>query len=243
MQGQSRTDKRPCIIYDLGRRAYAEVLGLQHELVRARHERTLDTDVLLLVEHDPVFTLGRQGRRDSLLVSKEFLVGRGITVEHIERGGDITYHGPGQLVAYLILDLRRAKLRVTTFVSRMEEAMLRTAQEAGVHAGRDPQNRGAWVGERKLGSVGIAIRHGITFHGLALNVNPDLTPFSYINPCGLEGVAMTSLELETGRRQDFHRIKSCLAGHILDVYALQERQALETDTQIHSRLEKPLTNN
>ena len=212
--------KRPCIIRDLGRRDYPQVRAWQHELVRGKYRRDLDADVLLLVEHNPVFTLGRQGRRDGLLVSETFLATQGIAVEHIERGGDITYHGPGQVVAYLLLDLRRAGLRVTWFVSRLEEVMLRTARDAGVQACVDSQNRGIWVAKRKLGSLGIAIRHGITFHGLALNVATDLTPFTYINPCGLTGVQMTSLEVETGQTLDISRIKDSLIGHMQEVFAL-----------------------
>mgnify|MGYP000081807113 FL=1 len=222
---EGQTAKRPCIIQDLGRRDYPQVRAWQHELVRAKYRRNLDADVLLLVEHNPVFTLGRQGRRDGLLVSEAFLATQGIAVEHIERGGDITYHGPGQVVAYLILDLRRAGLRVTWFVSRMEEVMLRTARDAGVQACVDSQNRGIWVAKRKLGSLGIAIRHGITFHGLALNVSPDLTPFTYINPCGLTGVQMTSLELETGHTLDISRIKNSLTGHMQEVFALDSSPA------------------
>jgi len=211
---------RPCRIRDLGRRPYSQVLALQHDLVRARQDQELQDDVLLLVEHDPVFTLGRRGLRNSLLVSEAFLNQQGIAVEHVERGGDITYHGPGQLVVYLIMDLRRAGLRVTSFVSNMEEAMLRTARDHQVQAGTDPKNRGLWVQGRKLGSIGIAVRHGITFHGLALNVNTDLSPFSYINPCGLTGVKMTSLAMETGQIQDFPSIKENLAAHMQNVFAL-----------------------
>ena len=220
MPQETQIATRPCRIRDLGRRPYSQVLALQHDLVRARQDQELEYDVLLLVEHDPVFTLGRQGRRDSLLVSEAFLNQQGIAVEHVERGGDITYHGPGQLVAYLIMDLRRAGLRVTSFVSNMEEAMLRTARDHQVQAGTDPKNRGLWVQGRKLGSIGIAVRHGITFHGLALNVNTDLSPFSYINPCGLTGVKMTSLAMETGQIQDFPSIKENLAAHIQNVFAL-----------------------
>jgi lipoate-protein ligase B len=220
MAEQNRSGLGPFLIRDLGRRPYTQVLALQHDLVRARQDQELEHDVLLLVEHDAVFTLGRRGRRDSLLVSEAFLNQQGIAVEHVERGGDITYHGPGQLVAYLIMDLRRAGLRVTSFVANMEEAMLRTAEDTGVLARTDPSNRGIWVAQRKLGSVGIALRHGITFHGLAFNVNTDLTPFSYINPCGLAGVSMTSLALETGQIQDFPSIKESLAAHMQNVFAL-----------------------
>ncbi|MBS3780058.1 MAG: lipoyl(octanoyl) transferase LipB [Desulfovermiculus sp.] len=228
MQENTPAARRPCLIRDLGRRPYSQVLALQQDLVRARQDQELEDDVLLLVEHDPVFTLGRQGRRDSLLVSETLLSQQGIAVEHIERGGDITYHGPGQIVAYLIMDLRQAGLRVTAFVSGLEEVMLRTARDLQVQAGTDPKNRGLWVQGRKLGSVGIAVRHGITFHGLALNVNTDLSPFSYINPCGLTGVKMTSLAMEKGQTQDFSSIKENLAAHMQEVFSLQNPPGSES---------------
>ncbi|MFP4048484.1 MAG: lipoyl(octanoyl) transferase LipB [Desulfovermiculus sp.] len=224
MNEENLAHTRPCIIQDLGRRAYSEVLSLQHGLVRSKHEGELKPEVLLLVEHDPVFTLGRQGRTDSLLVSESFLTTQGIQVVHIERGGDITYHGPGQIVAYLIMDLRKAGLRVTSFVTKMEEVMLCTAADAQVQAGRDKQNRGVWVAQRKLGSIGIAVRHGVTFHGLALNVNTDLTPFSYIHPCGLTGTSMTSLAMETGKAHDLEAVKDSLARHMLDIFCLTTRK-------------------
>lgn len=224
MNEEKLAHTRPCIIQDLGRRPYSEVLALQHGLVRSKQEGELDPEVLLLVEHDPVFTLGRQGRRDSLLVSETFLSSQGIQVVRIERGGDITYHGPGQIVAYLIMDLRKAGLRVTSFVTKMEDVMLRTADDVQVQAGRDKQNRGVWVANRKLGSVGIAVRHGITFHGLALNVNTDLTPFSYIHPCGLTGTSMTSLALEAGKTHNLEAAKGNLARHMLDIFCLSTRQ-------------------
>jgi lipoate-protein ligase B len=220
MNKQNLIQKRPCIIQDLGRQAYSEVLAMQHDLVQSKQQGELDPDVLLIVEHDPVFTLGRQGRRDSLLVSESFLTRRGIQVVHVERGGDITYHGPGQIVAYLIMDLRKAKLSVTSFVTKMEEVMLRTADDVQVQAGRDKQNRGVWVAKRKLGSVGIAVRRGITFHGLAMNVNTDLTFFSYIHPCGLTDTNMTSLSLETGTLHNLEAIKSNLTLHMLDIFCL-----------------------
>ncbi|MFO7800848.1 MAG: lipoyl(octanoyl) transferase LipB [Desulfovermiculus sp.] len=224
MKKEDLADTRPCIIQDLGRQAYSEVLALQHGLVRAKQDREFDPDVLLIVEHDPVFTLGRQGRRDSLLVSESFLTRQGIQVVHIERGGDITYHGPGQIVAYLIMDLRKAGLRVTSFVTKMEDVMLRTSQDVQVQACRDKQNRGVWVAHRKLGSVGIAVRHGITFHGLALNVNTDLTAFSYIHPCGLTGTSMTSLAQETGAAHNLEAVKDNLARHMLDIFCLSTRK-------------------
>ena len=142
---------------------------------------------------------GRRGGLDNLTVPESFLRQKQIEVVHIERGGDITYHGPGQLVGYPIIDLRRRRLSVVAYVGKLEEIMIRTAADFGVNAQVDDRNRGAWVGDRKLGSIGIAVRRGISFHGFALNVNTDLSPFGWVNPCGLQGVGVTSLAEETGR--------------------------------------------
>jgi lipoate-protein ligase B len=172
------------------------VWELQVALAAARHEGRLDRDAVLFLEHEPVFTLGRRGGRENLRVARAFLEQAGVPLVHVERGGDVTYHGPGQIVAYPVVDLPAAHLKVVAFVEMLEEVMIRTAADWGVPAGRDPRNRGVWTGGRKLGSVGIAVRRGISFHGLALNVNPDLTPFQWIHPCGLQGVGMTSLARE-----------------------------------------------
>ncbi len=173
---------------------YAEARSLQHSLVEARRENRLPQDLLLLLEHPPTFTLGRRGGTENLTVPESFLLERGIPLIQAERGGDITFHGPGQLVGYPVMDLASARLSVTALVEALEEVMIRTAAARGLRAERNRLNRGVWAGGKKLGSVGIAIRHGISYHGFALNVNPDLTPFGWINPCGLRGVQMTSLE-------------------------------------------------
>jgi lipoate-protein ligase B len=188
-------DKR-WVCADLGLLGYKEAHHLQLGLVAAKAAGTITTDILLLIEHEPVFTLGRRGGRKNLIVPERFLDEAQIPIVSVERGGDITFHGPGQLVCYLILNLHAAKLTVTDYVERLEEIMIRTAACWGVHAVRNPLNRGIWVGERKLGSLGIAIRRGITFHGFALNVNLSLGPFDWINPCGLPGTQMTSIERE-----------------------------------------------
>jgi lipoate-protein ligase B len=176
---------------------YREGWDLQTRLVSARKEGSLDRDIFLILEHLPVFTLGRNGRMDNLKVSEEGLSSSGIQVIRVERGGDITYHGPGQLVIYPIIDLQENALSVADHVSLLEEIMIRTASDFGVAAVRRAANRGVWVEDRKLGSVGVAVRRGIAFHGLALNVDLSLAPFEWINPCGLSGVRMTSLEKES----------------------------------------------
>ncbi|PIE66739.1 MAG: octanoyltransferase [Deltaproteobacteria bacterium] len=198
---------------------YLEAHELQTRLVAARRAGDLQNDVFLVVEHPSVYTLGRRGGREFLMVSEAFLAARNIPVIPIERGGVITYHGPGQLVIYPILQLKSIGLSVTSYVAALEEVMLQLAAKVGVHASRNARNHGVWVAEKKLGSVGIAIRHGISFHGLALNVNPDMEPFQWINPCGLTNTKMTSLALETGREITIAEILSHLETTLSEVFA------------------------
>jgi lipoate-protein ligase B len=183
----------------LGRVAYPDARDLQLRLVDARQHDGLARDTVLLLEHPPVFTLGRRGGRESLLVSEEMLARHGIPIVQVERGGTITYHGPGQLVVYPIVHLPGLGIGVVDMVERLEEVMIRTCRDFGVTAGRNALNRGAWVGMNKIGSLGLAVRRGVSFHGLALNVDPDLQPFGFIQPCGLQGVGVTSIAREAGR--------------------------------------------
>ncbi len=196
----------PWLAVDLGTAPYTRVWELQLALAAARHGGGLDRDVVLFLEHEPVFTLGRRGGTDNLRVTQAFLERAGVPLVHVERGGDVTYHGPGQLVVYPVVDLMAARLEVVTLVEKLEEVMIRTASDLGVPAVRDPRNRGVWANGRKLGSVGVAVRRGVSFHGLALNVNPDLTPFQWIHPCGLQGVGMTSLAQEGAEEATVERI-------------------------------------
>lgn len=178
----------------------------------------METGVVLALEHPPVFTLGRRGERRHLCVSESFLQNKGIDLVHAERGGDITYHGPGQLVVYPIVNLKTARLAVSDFVSGLEEIMILTALNSGVPAERSPINRGVFVGPKKLGSIGIAVRRGISFHGLALNVNTDLAPFQWIHPCGLENVKMTSLQQETSKAIPMSAVRRHLTTHMKNVF-------------------------
>jgi lipoate-protein ligase B len=187
---------RRCRYIELQKFDYRQAWALQQDIVAARNDGRLNADILLLVEHPSVFTMGRRGGLSNLTVPEAFLQQKGIEVVQIERGGDITYHGPGQMVGYPIVHLRDRKLAVVDFVAKLEEVMIRTAVQFGIKAHTDQRNRGIWVGNRKLGSIGIAVRRGVAFHGFALNVNTDLTPFGWINPCGLEGIGVTSLANE-----------------------------------------------
>ncbi len=200
---------------------YREAWNLQCRLVAAKRRGVLDTNVILLLEHLPVFTLGKRGGLNNLTVSETFLEKEGIAVIQVERGGNITFHGPGQLVMYPIIDLQGAGLRVVDYVSKLEEIMIRTARDWGIAAERNPLNRGVWVGNSKLGSVGIAIRRGISFHGAAFNVNLSLEPFKWINPCGLQDITVTSLEQQLSRRVFMNDVRESLKHHLSAVLGVE----------------------
>lgn len=199
---------------------YQEALKLQHKIVAARNSRIINEDIVLLLEHPSVFTLGRRGGLENLTVSKAFLEERGIQVIQTERGGNITFHGPGQLVGYPIIDLKKSDLRVVDYVEGLEEVMIRTASEWGITAGRNPMNRGVWVKDKKLGSIGITVRHGITFHGFAFNVNTPPEPFGWINPCGLEGIEITSMENELSAKIPVHKVRKSIKYIIKAVFGV-----------------------
>lgn len=206
---------------------YREALELQRALVDAKIAATLSEDVLLLLEHPPVFTLGRRGSREHLLVAEPFLESREIGLIHVERGGDITYHGPGQLVGYPIVDLRKGRWKIIDFVGALEEVMIDTVGDWGIKAGRNPMNRGVWVGISKIGSVGIAVRRAVSSHGFALNVNTSLEPFSWIHPCGLEGVELTSMKRLLGNEVPMEHVQRAVRLHIQEIFGVElERVSL-----------------
>ncbi|MGA1795615.1 MAG: lipoyl(octanoyl) transferase LipB [bacterium] len=204
---------------------YKEVWDLQHSLVTARKEGSLDRDVVILTEHNPVYTSGRRAGLENLRVTGDFLRTKGISIIRIERGGDITFHGPGQIVIYPIIDLRRAGIGVADLIDRLEEVMLRAAADYGVTAMRSPLNRGVWVGQKKLGSVGIAIRRGISFHGASLNVMNSLEAFSWINPCGLKGIEMTSIAQEISGTVRMEEIRENVKRHTESVFGVTLRES------------------
>ncbi|HKI48077.1 MAG TPA: lipoyl(octanoyl) transferase LipB [Desulfobacteria bacterium] len=179
------------IVSDLGTLDYEACLGLQHAVHGTRVEGLLP-DTLLLVEHPHVLTLGRSAHEENVLASESALQQQGISCVHIERGGDVTYHGPGQLIAYPIFRLPKS-MGVVDFVEKLESVMIQVLKDYGIESERNSRNRGVWVGNRKIGFVGIAVRRGVSFHGLALNVSPDLGFFQMIHPCGLKEVQITSM--------------------------------------------------
>jgi lipoate-protein ligase B len=187
------------VVQDLGRRGYAEVLELQRSLCRRRIDGEITEDLLLLVEHEPVVTLGRGTRAPSLPLARADLERRGIGVFEVERGGDVTFHGPGQLVGYPILDLREHREDLHWYLRRLEAALIGALAALGIEAGRNPGLTGVWTRGRKIASIGIHVKQWVTYHGFALNVSTDLDYFDLIVPCGIRDVVMTSVVQELGR--------------------------------------------
>jgi lipoate-protein ligase B len=200
---------------------YAETWDLQARLVEARAAESLPNNVVLVLEHPAVFTLGKRGGRENLLVPEDTLARHGIPIVQVERGGNITYHAPGQLVVYPIIHLQRVGIKVVDMVHHLEEVMIRTCAEWGIQAGRNPLNRGVWVGLKKIGAIGIAVRRGVSFHGMALNVNIDLGPFCWIQPCGLEGVGVTSMRMESELDLDMAEVRRVLTQHMQSVFSVR----------------------
>jgi lipoate-protein ligase B len=196
---------RVALVVDLGLKNYEECWDLQRRIHHARMEELIP-DCLLMVEHPHVFTIGRKGKKENVLVPESRLQQQGIPCLNIERGGDVTYHGPGQMVGYPIFGLGRGG--VTDFVDRLEEVMILILKEYGITGERNERNRGVWVGNDKIGFVGIAIRKGVTFHGFALNVDPALPYFEMIHPCGLTGVKVTSMSQLLGKKLLFDEVKT-----------------------------------
>lgn len=191
---------RPLDVVDLGHRTYREVLDLQRTLRLGRLDGSVPHDQLILVEHDPVYTLGRGTHEASLPVAPEALRERGADVVEIERGGDVTWHGPGQLVGYPILDLSQHRQDLHWYLRALEQAIIDALATLGIAATRNPGKTGVWTSGRKIASIGVHVKQWVTLHGFALNVQPDLGWFGLIVPCGLHGVEMTSIrrELDSG---------------------------------------------
>jgi len=187
------------VVQDLGIRPYAEVLELQRDLCRRRLSGELTEDRLLLVEHEPVITLGRSTRPESLPLARSELARRGVAVFEVERGGDATYHGPGQLVGYPILDLRQHREDLHWYLRQLERSLIRALEPLGIAAGPNPGLTGVWTSGRKIASIGVHVKQWVTFHGFALNVATDLDFFDLIVPCGIRDVVMTSVAQELGR--------------------------------------------
>ncbi len=204
-------------IIDLGLVDYEMAWGLQHRLWSKRLEEELP-DLLLILEHPHVITLGRRGNRLHLIASSEVLEAMKIPVFHVERGGDVTYHGPGQMVVYPILDLKEYGYRLIRYIGQLEEVILRVLNDFRIQGRRDPLNRGVWVDGEKIASVGVAIKRWVSFHGFSLNYETNLKYFELINPCGLEGKKMTTMAKILGTEISRERLSERVGFHFKQVF-------------------------
>ncbi|HEY2064688.1 MAG TPA: lipoyl(octanoyl) transferase LipB [Gemmatimonadaceae bacterium] len=187
------------LVCDLGTMPYAAALELQRGVARSRITKAVDEDVLLLVEHPPVVTMGRSSKQHHLLATPALLAKRGVELFEVERGGDVTFHGPGQLVGYPIIDLKRHKQDLHWYLRQVEEALIRALAPFGIEGERNVGFTGVWTNGRKLASIGVHARDWVTWHGFALNVATDLSYFDLIVPCGISAVEMTSITREMQR--------------------------------------------
>jgi lipoyl(octanoyl) transferase len=204
---------------------YEEARETQRTLAAERQREEIP-DVLLLLEHPPVYTRGRRSTAAELPMGAEWYERQGIEVRDTDRGGRVTYHGPGQLVAYPIVSLRPYGDDVHEYVRRLERVMIESLAEHGVQAGLSEGETGVWVGKRKIGSIGVHVSRGVTTHGLAVNVNNDLQPFEWVVPCGIEGCQVTSLSRELGAEQDLDAFADTVATRF---GALYDRDPVATD--------------
>jgi lipoyl(octanoyl) transferase len=198
---------RPLLVTSLGTLPYAEALDIQRAAARARIDGSLAHDVLLLVEHPPVITTGRSSNAAHLLLTPVALAARGVELFDVERGGDVTFHGPGQLVGYPIVDLRDHREDLHWYLRQLEAALIRALIEFDIRAERSAGRTGVWTSGRKIASIGVHARQWVTWHGFALNVTTDLSFFDMLVPCGIVDVTMTSVEQELLRRD----ANACLA--------------------------------
>jgi len=222
--------KRVCEVRRLGIMEYAQGLKLQEALTQARKAGAAP-DTLLLLEHPHVITLGRNANRNNVLLDSFSFAEREIELFHIGRGGDVTYHGPGQIVGYPILDLRPDRCDIHRYVRDIEEVMIRACRDYSIKAERISGLTGVWVGDEKIGAIGVRISHWITSHGFAFNVNTDLGYFSSIIPCGIADHGVTSLERLLGRKLELRQVEDRLIYHFADIF---EREIVEKPHERHS---------
>lgn len=212
------------MVLDLGVIDYDDALKLQRELVNKRRSGQIN-DSLLIVEHPPVFTIGRSGSRNNLLAKEGYLSSRSIKVISVDRGGDITFHSPGQLVIYPIIDLKERARDLHRYLRDLEEVGIKFLQRYSVSGNRVAGSTGVWVLDKKIASIGIAAKDWVTYHGMGLNVNNKLKFFSMINPCGIKGLRMTSLQEVLGQEIPMNLAKKALLNEFNRVFGIEETRS------------------
>lgn len=209
--------ERDFIYSDLGKIDYQAAWELQRELFDKRYKNVLP-DILLLLEHNHTYTLGKTADKNNLIGSKNYLEENKISVYDIDRGGDITYHGPGQIVGYPIISLENWKKDTHKYLRAIEEVIIRTCSEFGINSSRNEKYTGVWVGDKKITAIGIKVSRWITMHGFAFNVNTDLKYFGGIIPCGIKDKAVTSIENELKQKVNIESVKKLILKHFKDVF-------------------------
>jgi len=219
-----------CVVYELGLIDYAEAYRLQQELLSRRADGEI-ADSLLLLEHPPTITLGKSGKLENVLASPAQLAREGVSLVFTDRGGDATYHGPGQIVGYPIFDLRERGKDAHKYVRNLEEVLIRTLKDFSIASGRDANHAGVWVNDEEIAAIGLRLRRWVTMHGFALNVNTNLAHFSLINPCGFTNRRATSMAQLLGQEIPISMVKERLLAHFAEVFAVQ----LEIKTELPER--------
>ncbi len=204
-------------VLDLGVKNYRETWDLQKELHRLRLNNTIP-DTLILVEHDPVVTMGKSGKEKNLLTPRLLLEGKGIEYYDIERGGDVTFHGPGQLVGYLIFDIKKGLTGIKPFINKIEDAIIETLRAFSIESLRKEKLIGIWTSEGKICSIGVAVQRWVSFHGFALNVNNDLRYFDLIVPCGIAGITMASMAQNLGSPLEMDDVKEKVIDSFANIF-------------------------
>ncbi|PAB57726.1 lipoyl(octanoyl) transferase LipB [Anaeromicrobium sediminis] len=205
-------------ILDLGRCAYEEALNIQYDLLKKRQADEIN-DTLILVEHFPVITMGRRAEKGNILGSQQVLNENGIEVFESDRGGDVTYHGFGQIVGYPIFKLKGSRMGIRQFVRNIEDTFIKLLKaEYNINSNRHFKNTGVWVGDDKIVAIGLAVKRGVTMHGFALNVNTNLNHFNFIVPCGIQDKGVTSVKNIIGKEEDLEEVKDKVIKHFKEVF-------------------------
>ncbi|MDK9710616.1 lipoyl(octanoyl) transferase LipB [Acidaminobacter sp.] len=212
---------KPLQILNLGVCDYLSAYQIQLDLVAKRQKSEIE-DTLILVEHPPVITLGKSAEDGHILFAEDYLREQGVEIHKIERGGDVTYHGPGQIVGYPIFDIKHGGIGIRTFVENLEQLFIRLLKEEfDIPAGKDPVHTGVWVNGSKITAIGLAVKRGVTMHGFAFNVNTNMSHFQLIVPCGIADRGVTSLEMLTGETQDYARTTELVAAYFCKVFGYE----------------------
>lgn len=218
---------RTLLILKLGTEPYKKIWDLQHQIHRMRVNSQIN-DVLILLQHNHVYTLGKVAKKNHLLLDEKLLIEQGIDLFEIDRGGDITYHGPGQIVGYPIIKLNELYEDVHRYLRELEEVIIRVLNEYNVRAYRIPEYTGVWVNDEKISAIGIKISRWVTMHGFAFNINTDLEFFDKIIPCGIFDKGITSLKKILGKNVDLDEVENFLIKHFVDVFKYEDIKILSS---------------